>query len=146
MRIAVAYQDGEIFEHFGHCECFAIYEYGSDVEDCAKTLVNSADRHGHKAMADLMREQQVDAVLCGSMGDEARALLLSYGIVPVAGYCGHADTAADMLVTGQLPVMEGAGACGGGCGGCGGGCHQEDAGGDCGGCCRDDGGESGCCF
>ena len=141
MRIAVAYKDGEIFEHFGHCECVAIYEYGDVVEDCTKTLVDCADRHGHKAMADLMREQQVDAVLCGNMGSEARALLLSYGIVPVAGYCGHADTAADMLVTGQLPVDPGAGACGGGCGGCGGGCHHDEGG--CG--CHDDGEESGGC-
>lgn len=144
MRIAVAYKDGEIFEHFGHCECFAIYEYGDVVDDCTKTLVDCADRHGHKAMADLMREQQVDAVLCGNMGSEAKALLLSYGIVPVAGYCGHADTAADMLVTGQLPIDPGAGACGGGCGGCGGGCHHDE-GGDCGCGCHDDGGESGGC-
>ena len=146
MRIAVTYKDGEIFEHFGHCECFAIYEYGDEVSDCKKTLVDCADRHGHQAMADLMKEQSVDAVICGNLGGEARALLLSYGIVPVAGYCGHADTAADMLVTGQLPIIDGAGACGGGCGGCGGGCHGDDEGGSCGcggGCHGDD--EGGCC-
>ena len=144
MRIAVTYKDGAIFEHFGHCECFAIYEYGNDVTDCTKTLVDCSDRHGHKAMADLMREQQVDAVISGNMGGEAKALLLSYGIVPVSGYCGHADTAADMLITGQLPIMDGADGCGGGCGGCGGGCHHEE-GEDCGCACHEDGGEGGGC-
>ena len=142
MKIAVTYKDGEIFEHFGHCETFAVYDYDlNDLSNVKKVLVDCSDRHGHQAMAELMRDQGVDAVICGNMGAEARALLLSFGIVPVAGYCGDADTAADMLITGQLPIIDGAGACGGGCGGgcggCGGGCGDDD--GDCGcggGCCH----------
>lgn len=119
MKVAIAYQDGEIYQHFGHCDTFAIYEYGEYVYDCTKTLVETGDRQGHQAMADLMRDQGVDAVLCGNMGGEAKALLLSYGIVPIVGYSGDADTAADLLVTGQLPTSaaEGCG-CGGGAGGC----------------------------
>ena len=139
MKIAVTYKDGEIYEHFGHCETFAIYDYEqADVNQVTKVLVDCSDRHGHQAMADLMRQQGVDAVICGNMGAEARALLLTYGIIPVAGYCGDADTAADMLITGQLPILDDAGACGGGCGGCGGGCgggRGDDEGG-CGGCCH----------
>ena len=135
MKIAVTYKDGEIYEHFGHCETFAIYDYEqADVNRVTKVLVDCSDRHGHQAMADLMRQQGVDAVICGNMGAEARALLLTYGIIPVAGYCGDADTAADMLITGQLPILDDAGACGGGCGGCGGGCGDDEGG--CGGCCH----------
>ncbi len=130
MIIAVAYEDGNIGEHFGHAKCFALYNYtGSTVDECEKSLVDVSDLHGHQAMADVMREHGVDAVMSQRMGAEAKALLLSYGIVPVAGYQGDADIAADMLVTGQLPVMEDEG----GCGGCGGGCHHDDEGGcDCG--------------
>ena len=63
MRIAVAYKDGEIFEHFGHCEMFAIYDYeNADVNKCTKRLVETAGREGHKAMSDLMREEKIDAV------------------------------------------------------------------------------------
>lgn len=134
MKIAVTYKDGEIYEHFGHCETFAIYDYEqADVNQVTKVLVDCSDRHGHQAMADLMRQQGVDAVICGNMGAEARALLLTYGIIPVAGYCGDADTAADMLITGQLPIFDDAGACGCG-GGCGGGCGDDEGG--CGGCCH----------
>ena len=126
MKIAVAYDQGEIFGHFGHCETFALYEYGEYVSDCRKTLVATEGRSGHQAMADLMKEQGVDAVIVGNMGPEAKALLLSYGIVPVVGYSGDADTASDLLVTGQLPVDPNAGGCGGGCScGCGGG-ESED--------------------
>jgi len=143
MKVAVAYKDGEIYEHFGHAECFAIYTYeGETTVDVKKQLFDVSDRHGHKAMADFMLEQDVDAVIAGNMGGEAKALLLSHGIIPVAGFCGDADTASDLLVTGQLPIMgdEGScgGGCGGGCGGCCGSCGDEGEGGDCGcggGCC-----------
>ena len=55
MRIAVPYKDGEIFEHFGHTEMFAVYEYeGADVTKCTKRLIETGDRHGHKDMAELL--------------------------------------------------------------------------------------------
>lgn len=137
MTIAVAYKDGEIGEHFGHAEMFALYNYdGADVGKCVKTLIDCSDRHGHQQMADLMKEKNVDAVIVGNMGVEAKGLLLSYGIVPIVGYCGAADTASDLLITGQLPIVD-AGTCGGGCGGCGGSCHHDEEGNcdcGCGGC------------
>jgi predicted Fe-Mo cluster-binding NifX family protein len=134
MRIAVAYKDGEIGGHFGHAEMFAIYDYAdADVTRCQKRLVETGDRHGHQAMAELMQSEGVDAVLAGNMGGEAKAALLSLGIVPVAGFCGPADLAADLLVLGKLPIngAEGdftGGGCSGSCSGCSG-CGPE-----CGGC------------
>ena len=134
MKIAVAYENGEIYGHFGHCPMFAVYEYGEYVNECEKKLVDTSALSGHQAMADKMRELEVDAVICGNMGGEGKALLLSYGIVPIVGYSGDADTASDLLVTGRLPMNpseatgEGCscgGSCGDGCscaGSCGGGC------------------------
>lgn len=136
MIIAVAWDNGNIGEHFGHASMFALYNYaGANPEECKKRLIDCSDRHGHADMAKLMRENNVDAVIVGRMGSEARSALLSLGIVPVAGYEGDADTAADLLITGRLPIMDEDGACGGGCGGgCGGchGCHGEDDDGECG--------------
>ena len=135
MIIAVAWDNGNIGEHFGHATMFSIYDYaGINVDVCNKRLVDCAGLHGHEDMAKLMRDNKVDAVIVGRMGAEAKSLLLSYGIVPVTGYEGDADTAADLLITGQLPIMEDAGACSGGCGGCSG-CHSD---GGCG--CGSDGG------
>ena len=136
MRIAVAYENGEIYGHFGHCPMFAVYEYGEYVNECEKKLVDTSALSGHQTMADKMRELDVDAVICGNMGGEGKALLLSYGIVPIVGYSGDADTASDLLVTGRLPVnpseSSGGGcSCGGSCGdgcSCGGSCGGEDGG------------------
>lgn len=126
MIVAVAYDNGQIGEHFGHAEMFALYDYKeADVSSCTKRLIDCSDRCGHMAMAELMRDNGVDAVLSQNMGAEAKRRLLSLGIVPVSGFCGDADTAADLLITGQLSVAGGEGGCGG-CSGCG-----HDEGGDC---------------
>ena len=68
-------------------------------------------------------------MIVGNMGGEGKAALLSYGIVPIVGYSGDADTASDLLVTGQLPTSPADGGCGCagheegcGCGGAEGGC------------------------
>ena len=72
MKVAVAYNNGQIGEHFGHAECFAIYDYqDTNVDSCVKKLIDCTDRHGHQAMTDLMRENDVDAVIVSQMGDEA---------------------------------------------------------------------------
>lgn len=145
MKIAVSYKDGEIYEHFGHAVCFAIYEFNNedvarqDVEKKTCKMIDVTDRQGHEAMAALMRDEDVDAVICGNMGPAAKSLLLSYSIVPVTGYCGEAETAAELLVLGRLPILpgEGEGGCGGGCsGGCGG-CHGH--------CGEGEGEDGGCC-
>ena len=131
MRIAVAYQDGMIYEHFGHAGLFAVYDYqDADVNRCTKQLVETGDRHGHQAMAELMRDLRIDAVIAGNMGGEAKASLLSIGIVPIAGFEGSADDAADLLILGQLPIFEGGGGCSGSCGGCSG-CGPDGCGPDC---------------
>ena len=135
MRIAVAYDNGDIGLHFGHAEMFAVYDYeDGDVSRCVKTLVETGERHGHQAMAELMREEKVDAVISGNMGGEAKAALLSLGIVPIAGFEGPADLAADLLVLGRLPIGGGenfsGGGCAGGCSGCSG-CGPEGCGPDC---------------
>ena len=131
MKIAVAYNNGEINEHFGHCEYFAVYDfYGTYTNEVTKTLIDARDKSGHTDMANLMKDNNIDVVFAGRMGEEARAMLLSYGIVPVTGYCGNADQAVELLVTGQLPMSD-EGGCSGGCGGCGG-CHSDGDEGECG--------------
>ena len=95
-----------------------------------------ADACDHDAMDRIFSENKVDAVLSGNMGAEAKRALLSFGIVPISGFCGDADTAADMLITGQLPISGGDEGCGSGCGGCSGCGHDEGDDCSCGGCCH----------
>lgn len=135
MRIAVTYEDGNVFQHFGHTEQFKIY----DVEDDAilsQEIIGSGDS-GHEALAGLLDDHAIDVLICGGIGGGAQAALESYGIVICSGATGNADEAVKAYIRGEL---ESAGVncdhhhdeeeggceehCGGGCGGCHGGCHS----------------------
>lgn len=131
MKVAVAYNNGEIAENFGSCNIFASYNYtGEYVNECDKTLLECAPMSDPSAVAELLLENAVEAVICGNISPDAKNILLVKGVIPVSGFCGDADTAADMLVTGQLPIYDGSesGGCSGCCSGCGGGCGSGDEG------------------
>ena len=134
MRVAIVYDNGEIGAHFGHADCIAVYEYDeNDLDKCRKILLDTTDVNGHNAMTEVLVDEHVEAVMAQTMGQEAISALLAKGIIPVAGYKGDADTAAYMLVTGQLPMEAStdggcSGGCGGGCSGCGGSCGCGDNG------------------
>jgi len=136
MIIAVSYKDGEIFEHFGHADLFAIYETNDDNTEIIGKKLIEVEKKGHQAVADLMDANGVDVVIVGHIGKDARVALTDYGIVAFAGFCGSSDDAAELMMRGQLPFLTEEGECSGGCGGCGGcggddgcGCHHDEEGG-----------------
>lgn len=138
MKIAVTYNDGEIFEHFGHSEEFKVYEV-EDKKVISSTLVK-ADGQGHGALASLLGNENVDVLICGGIGAGAAAALSEQGIEVCAGQSGNTDAAVEAFLNGLLvdsgvncdhhshDEEEGCGSsCGSSCGGCGGGCggcHQ----------------------
>ncbi len=127
MKVAVAYNNGEIAENFGSCSVFASYDYtGEYVNEREKALLECEPMAQPHQVAELLTENKVEAIICGNISSDAKNILLSRGVIPISGFCGDADTAADMLVTGQLPMDDGAsGGCSGCCGSCGG-CGGEE--------------------
>lgn len=96
MRIAVTYQNGEVFQHFGHTEQFKIY----DVEngEIMSSEVVDTNGHGHGALAGILSAMHVDALICGGIGGGAQAALAASGIRLYGGVSGSADKAALALV------------------------------------------------
>ena len=100
MRIAVTYENGEIFQHFGHTEQFKLY----DVEDgriVAEQIVPT-NGSGHGALAGFLKAAQADALICGGIGMGARNALAEAGIKLYGGVSGSADAAAQALAEGTL--------------------------------------------
>ena len=66
MRIAVTYENGQIFQHFGRTEQFKVY----DVQD--GTVVSSevvgTNGSGHGALAGVLTALKADALICGGIG------------------------------------------------------------------------------
>ncbi len=100
MRIAVTYDNGEIFQHFGHAEQFKLY----DVEDgkIVAEQVIDAGGSGHCALAALLQTAKVDALICGGIGMGAQIALAEAGVRLYAGVQGKADVAANALAAGEL--------------------------------------------
>jgi predicted Fe-Mo cluster-binding NifX family protein len=100
MKIAVTYDDGRIFQHFGHTEVFKVYT----VEDGAvkSSELVYAVNGGHSALADLLSGNKIDAVICGGIGGGAINALSGLGIKVYGGVEGNCDEAVNALVAGKL--------------------------------------------
>ena len=136
MKIAVAYEDGMVFQHFGHTEQFKIYDIADGTVVSAEVI--GTEGTGHEALAAFLKDRGVDVVLCGGVGEGAHDALTAAGIELCAGAGGSADAAVAAYLRGDLvdtgvncdhhDEAEGCGGCGdsegcgGGCGGCSG-CH-----------------------
>ncbi len=142
MKVAVTYENGNIFQHFGRTEFFKVYE----VEDgqVISSEVIGSNGVGHGALAGLLSDQAVDVLICGGIGGGAQAALEEAGVRLCAGAEGDADQAVEAYLKGEL-VSTGANcdhhhhedghgcgdhedghSCGGGCGeSCGGGCGSR---------------------
>lgn len=100
MKIAVTYENGQVFQHFGHCEAFKIYE--TDGKTVASAQVVSAVGSGHGALAGFLRAQGVTALICGGIGGGARTALAEAGIALYPGVTGSADASVEALLAGKL--------------------------------------------
>ena len=100
MRIAVTYENGQIFQHFGHTEQFKVY----DVEDGKIVAAEVVDTNGsgHGALAGVLGALNVDALICGGIGGGARMALDAAGIQLYGGVSGDADGAVEALIAGNL--------------------------------------------
>lgn len=154
MRIAVTYENGNIFQHFGHTETFKVYEVENG--EIKSSQVIGSNGVGHGALAGLLSGEGIDVLICGGIGGGAQTALAEAGVELCSGAQGDADAAVKAYLKGEL-VSAGAtcdhhdgehscgdhgeeGHCGhhsgeheGGCGyhnneggHCGHGCHEEE--------------------
>ncbi|MCI1305101.1 MAG: FKBP-type peptidyl-prolyl cis-trans isomerase [Lachnospiraceae bacterium] len=131
MKIAVPYDNGEVFQHFGRTEAFKYYELEGGFITPGDVIPTGGT--SHEALADHLADRHVDVVICGGLGDGAKRALEELGIQVVSGASGDVDAAVAAYLAGDLTGGEAncshdhgeesgcGGECGGGCGhGCGG--------------------------
>ena len=100
MKIAVTYENGQIFQHFGHTEHFKLYE----VEDgkVIRSVVLDTNGSGHGALAGFLQIYGVDVLICGGIGGGAQMALAQAGIKLFGGVSGSADEAVEALLSSTL--------------------------------------------
>ena len=100
MKIAVTYENGQVFQHFGHTEQFKVYE----VTDGKVTVSSVVDTNGsgHGALAGFLQELGVQVLICGGIGGGARTALAEAGIELYPGAAGDADAQVAAYLAGSL--------------------------------------------
>lgn len=100
MKIAVTYDNGNVFQHFGRTEFFKVYV----VEDnkVISSEVISSNGIGHGALAGLLSEQGIDVLICGGIGAGAQSALSDAGVELCAGAQGDTDQAVEAYLKGEL--------------------------------------------
>ena len=100
MRIAVAYENGEIFQHFGHTSQFKVYDVVEDKILSAQVVDTMGSGHG--ALAGVLTALNADVLICGGIGGGAQMALAAAGIKLFGGVSGNADAAVEAFVSGKL--------------------------------------------
>ena len=100
MKIAVTYENGQIFQHFGHTEQFKVYT----VEDntVKESHVLDSNGAGHGALATLLEKEKIDTLICGGIGAGAQNALAEANITVYGGVQGDADAAVNDFIAGKL--------------------------------------------
>ena len=100
MRIAVTYENGEIFQHFGHTKKFKIYDIENNI--IIGTQILDTMGSGHGALAEFLIQNKVDTLICGGIGGGAKNALSDAGIKMYGGASGNVDDAVKSFLNGLL--------------------------------------------
>ena len=100
MKIAVTYEDGQVFQHFGHSEQFKLYET-ADGKVVSSEVVDT-NGSGHGALAGFLAARGVDTLICGGIGGGAQMALAEANIRVLGGVQGGADAAVEAFLNGAL--------------------------------------------
>lgn len=100
MKIAVTYENGLVYQHFGHTAAFKVYEVENGKVISGEVVETNGSGHG--ALAGLLAGLGVDVLICGGIGGGARFALGDARIRVFGGVCGDADEAVEAYLAGML--------------------------------------------
>ena len=100
MKIAVTYENGEIFQHFGHTENFKVYTIEN--KKIVSSEIISSNGTAHESLAGMLKSLGIVTLICGGIGGGAKVALTQEGITVYPGATGKADEAINALLDGTL--------------------------------------------
>ncbi len=100
MKVAVTYEEGEVFQHFGRTEQFKIYDVENGGISSSSVIGNNGNSHG--GLINVLLENHVNALICGGIGNGAKEMITANGISLYPGVSGNADKCVEMLASGNL--------------------------------------------
>ena len=104
MKIAVTYDNGEVFQHFGHTEQFKIYEIEND--KVINEEIIDTNGTGHGLLCELLISRGVNALICGGLGSGTRNILKQNNIKVYPGVVGNVDKVIEDFINDRLNYDE----------------------------------------
>lgn len=104
MRVAIATENNMVAGHFGKCKEYTLF----DIEDgkIANKQTLDTSEHGHSMLPPYLKENGVEVVICGGMGQGAYDALMKHGLKVFVGPQGNIDEVVEELINGKLTSKE----------------------------------------
>ena len=103
MKVAVPARAGQVDEHFGHCEGFAVFSLDEKGKILGEEAVASPDGCGCKSnIGGVLARMGVTHLVAGNMGEGAVRVLTANGIAVTRGASGSARGAVQKFAAGTL--------------------------------------------
>lgn len=100
MKVAVTYENGEVFQHFGRTAEFKVYEI-EDGQIVSSEVVSTMGR-GHGELIGVIKGLGASTLICGGLGAGARNGLIASGVNVLSGNSGDADEVVRRFASGDL--------------------------------------------
>ncbi len=100
MKIAVACEQDQVTEHFGHCESFRIYDIIDNQISKVTTLANPGHKPGF--LPNFLNDLGVNVIISGGMGGGAQDLFKELNIEIVTGASGKDSDIVAKYLEGNL--------------------------------------------
>lgn len=104
MRIAVTYENGSVFQHFGKTSQFKCYDIENN--EIKEAQVIDTKGHSHGALAIVLSSLNVDVLICGNIGKGAMMALAGANIKVIGGASGDCDEAVKAYLQGILETSQ----------------------------------------
>lgn len=119
MRIAIPLVQGQVSQHFGHCEKMLFVDADREQRKITGRRVEKAPEHVPGLLPRWLQQQGVDVVIAGGIGARARDLLAQASVQVLTGIStSDPDAAVNAFLAGELQSGPN------GCDHSGGGCHH----------------------
>lgn len=104
MRVALAVDNNMITQHFGYCEYFVVYEV-EDKQIKGSVILNNPP-HQKGQLPKFLKQNNIDVVITGNMGQMAFNLMDNLGIECIRGVTGNLVEVINAYVDGKLETKD----------------------------------------
>lgn len=114
MKIAMPARNGQVNEHFGTTQEFAIIELENGKVKESRILSNEGLQHNHGGIANMLKNEKIEVIICGGIGGHMITALEQLGLKVVNGASGPLESVAESYAAGTLVTRPVSCGCGGG--------------------------------